>query len=234
MIYRNLQACKLSSISLRYKKSNIEIRYSVENCSKHDLAELYTNKLRDIYEELGTYLKENPAFKDTLEPWAGNSGSKIITAMIDETHAAGVGPMASVAGAVADELLTLAPEDCTMMIIENGGDLAMLNREGALVTLYTGWFNNFSSVHLKIPPGRWGIASSSGRYGHSFSYGDADLVTVVAESGAKADAWATAIGNRVKAPSDIESLLDEELPVQSVSIFYDEKMYHRGDIELDF
>jgi ApbE superfamily uncharacterized protein (UPF0280 family) len=61
-------------------------------------------------------------------------------------------------------------------------------------------------VGIELPPSPdgIGISSSSGTFGNSLSFGCCDLATVVAKNGSLSDAAATALGNRVKKPDDIE------------------------------
>jgi hypothetical protein len=52
------------------------------------------------------------------------------------------------------------------------------------------------------------VCTSSGRIGPSTSFGTADAVTVLARSGALADAVATALANRVRSEDDIERAVE--------------------------
>jgi hypothetical protein len=53
-----------------------------------------------------------------------------------------------------------------------------------------------------------GICTSSGTVGHSLSFGKADAAITLAKSATFADAAATAIGNIVKEPGDIDKAIE--------------------------
>jgi ApbE superfamily uncharacterized protein (UPF0280 family) len=114
--------------------------------------------------------------------------------------------MAAVAGAIAERvgrrLLSVSPE----VIVENGGDIFLRTKNPLSVGLFAG----VSPLSLKIgirieaiESGR-GICTSSATVGHSLSFGKADAVCVLSPSCALADAVATAVGNRVNRPADIQ------------------------------
>lgn len=136
----------------------------------------------------------------------------IIKDMIEAGLAAGVGPMAAVAGAVAEYVgircLALAPGE---VIVENGGDIFIsIDKEPLISAIWAGKSPLSGKVGLEISPGKTpaGICTSSGTVGHSKSFGKADAVTVISSSTPLADAVATAIGNIVKTEKDIDSGLE--------------------------
>jgi len=123
----------------------------------------------------------------------------------------GVGPMAAVAGAIAErvgrDLLRLVPE----VIVENGGDIFLKTRAPCVLAVYAGKRSPLKGrLRFRLPKGAWGVCTSSGTVGHSVSFGKADAVVAVARSAALADAAATAIGNVVKSPDDVARVLDAE------------------------
>jgi hypothetical protein len=130
--------------------------------------------------------------------------------------------MAAVAGALAEvaarSIAHAQPdgEQSTEAIVENGGDVYMISPVSRVVSLEwtmgggdneeKGGKGSEGRVGIEIPPspGGIGISSSSGTFGHSLSLGGCDLATVVADRGSLSDAAATALGNRIKGPEDIE------------------------------
>lgn len=119
-------------------------------------------------------------------------------------------PMAAVAGAVADHVLTAmtraAPLD--RAFVNNGGDIAFHLAPGqslrcGLVTDLAAPTLDATALLHAASPAR-GIATSGrackGRGGRSFSFGMADSVTVLARTAAEADAAATVIANAVDLP----------------------------------
>jgi ApbE superfamily uncharacterized protein (UPF0280 family) len=130
---------------------------------------------------------------------------QIIKMMLEAAQKAGVGPMASVAGAIAEcvgtELLAFSPE----VIVENGGDVYLKISKKRLIGVYAGNSPLSGKIGLEIN-GRdtpLGVCTSSGTVGHSLSYGKADAVIALSRSATLADAAATAIGNLIKEPADI-------------------------------
>jgi uncharacterized protein len=116
-----------------------------------------------------------------------------------------VGPMAAVAGAVAEQvgrgLLALSDE----VIVENGGDIFLQTADPATVAIFAGDSPLSLRIGIRTGGGNDPIAvcTSSGTVGHSLSFGHADAVCVTSRSAALADAAATAVGNRVGCRRDI-------------------------------
>ena len=162
-------------------------------------------KYRDLLER---YIERHPSFLTSLEPVAiGDDTPRIVTEMAESARKVGIGPMASVAGAIAEfvgsQLLDSSPE----IIVENGGDIYLKSSGKRLIGIYAGGSPLTGKISLEIN-GRdtpMGICTSSGTVGHSLSYGKADAVIVLSKSAALADAAATAIGNLIIQPNDIPS-----------------------------
>ncbi len=160
--------------------------------------------------QLEDYIERNPAFTKSLEPLSVSKDSPIIVKQMAEAgQQAGVGPMAAVAGAVAEcigqELLEYSPE----IIVENGGDIFIKTIHKRTVGVYAGDSPLTGKIGLEIAPEDTplGICTSSGTVGHSLSYGKSDAVVVLSASTALADAAATAIGNKVNQPGDIDAAI---------------------------
>ena len=113
-------------------------------------------------------------------------------------------PMAAVAGSVADEVLAamLVGRALDKAYVNNGGDSALYLADGEAMTLaIAGTGHGLSDrVTIRAEDRIRGVATSGWR-GRSFSFGIADAVTVLARSGARADAAATLIANAVDLPS---------------------------------
>jgi len=112
-------------------------------------------------------------------------------------------PMAAVAGSVADEILgaMIAGRALEKAYVNNGGDSALYLAPGQSMRLaIAGTGNGFSdSIVVGAEDPVRGVATSGWR-GRSFSLGIADAVTVLARSGAQADAAATIVANAVDLP----------------------------------
>jgi len=160
---------------------------------------------------LEKYIEQHPGFQTSLEPLPldGNA-PRIVQMMLEAGCRAGVGPMAGVAGAIAElvgkELTPFSSE----IIVENGGDIYLKTTRQRRVGIYAGKSPLTGKIGLTInaKDTPLGICTSSGTVGHSLSYGTADAVTVLSESTTLADAAATAIGNSVKQPHDLNQGLE--------------------------
>lgn len=150
--------------------------------------------------QLEDYIVRYPQFYSSLTPLPKDfTAPPLIQEMYDAGRKAGVGPMAAVAGGIAEYVgRVLAREGVREIIIENGGDIFLLRDEVSLVSIFAGESPLSYKVGIEIStPGAWGICTSSGTIGHSLSMGKADSVTVVARSTFLADAAATRLGNEV-------------------------------------
>ena len=114
--------------------------------------------------------------------------------MIEAGQKAGVGPMAAVAGAIAEcvgrELLAFSPE----IIIENGGDIYLKCLKKRVVGIFAGKSPLTGKIGLEIDAKDTplGVCTSSGTVSHSLSFGKADAAVAIAPSATLADAAATA------------------------------------------
>ncbi len=151
--------------------------------------------IASLWEETELYLKSHPIFGMSLEPVDGMPGAPAIAVeMAQAGRAAGVGPMAAVAGAFAERVVRVYEGE---MAAENGGDVFMRSNRERSLRVFSG-NPKIQGPKIAIPPGSWGIATSSGKMGPSLSFGYSWAATVVAETGALADAWATRLGNEVR------------------------------------
>jgi len=161
--------------------------------------------------QLEQYIEQNPDFLTSLKPLpTPKNAPRIVLDMIEAGRQANVGPMAAVAGAVAEyvgrELLEFSPE----IIVENGGDIFLKINCKRIVGIYAGESPLTGKLGLEINPQDTplGVCTSSGTVGHSLSFGKADAVVVAAGSATLADAAATAICNKVIKPDDINGAIE--------------------------
>lgn len=155
---------------------------------------------------LEKYIRRHPEFLSSLKPIeVGAEAPYIVKEMAEAGERASTGPMAAVAGVIAEhvgrELLPFSSE----IIVENGGDIFLKLSKRRLVGVYAGSSPLSGRVALEIEPNETplGICTSSGTVGPSLSFGEADAVIVLSDSTALADAAATAIGNQIKDEGDI-------------------------------
>ncbi len=229
--YRNLIEEKdLVSFQIKEEESDLYIRANRE-------LSFYTQQvLLNFRRQIENYIDNHPLFKSTLLPYPqDDKAPEIISSMIQIASRCGVGPMAAVAGAIAEfvgkELLNYSSE----VIIENGGDIFIKSNKIRKVSIFAGGSPLSQKIILKIKAQKnyVGVCTSSGTVGPSISFGKADAVTVISNSVLFADAAATAVGNIIKTQKDIEQGLiyaQKIKGVKGVVIIKDEKMGLWGDI----
>ena len=188
--------------------------------------------------QIEAYIKLYPEFLESLKPLKPQPGaSPIIESMCKASLAAGVGPMAAVAGAVSEmvglELLKL----CNEVVVENGGDIFIKTNTTRKVGIYAGDSPLSGKLALEVSPQSTpaGICTSSGTVGHSLSLGKADAVVIVSKSTFLADAAATSVCNMVKRPDHIEKAVKFAAGIQGVQgavIILKDKIGAWGDVKL--
>ncbi len=189
-------------------------------------------------ELLEAHIRVRPAFLSSLEP-LGEPGALpgLLAGMYRAASAAGVGPMAAVAGAVAEQVGRALNGHFSEVLVENGGDLWMTGTRGRVAGLFCGNSPLNGKLGLVLPAGGFplGLCTSSGTIGHSLSFGRADAATVKAGDAYLADAVATALGNRVKTAEDIADALAWASGVPGVTgllVVMGDRMGAWGDMEL--
>lgn len=205
--------------------------------SDHDLAKLALQSLTNQRFSLDSYILNHPDFQTSLLPLTEDHlAPPIVRDMIQQTRRCGVGPMASVAGAIAEFVgydLLNASEN---VIIENGGDVFLKSNRDLIVSIFAGESTLSYTLKLSIKSAETplGICTSSATVGPSLSFGRADAVCVISRSATLADAAASAIGNRVKSRADVRSALAYGMSiagVKGVVIVIDNHLGAVGDIE---
>ncbi|MEI7856733.1 MAG: UPF0280 family protein [Methanomicrobiales archaeon] len=169
---------------------------------------------------LEAYIARDPFFSTTFDPYQPDSDELIITRMTDATRAAGVGPMASVAGAIAwAGIEAMQDAGAVFGVIDNGGDIALVSDRDIRVGVHAGEAALSNQIAFVVPPqdSVLGICTSSATVGPSISFGVADAVTIFSRNVALADAWATAVCNEIR-PDDV-SVLDRVNPNDVRGIF---------------
>jgi ApbE superfamily uncharacterized protein (UPF0280 family) len=195
---------------MEYTKNFIylkETRISLKTDLQNNNLENYVLAIRN---DLKNYIKSNNLFLSSLKPVNINSNAPYIIKLMDESSKiAGVGPMASVAGTIAelscDYLINLGSK-CS--IIENGGDIALINNKKVICGIYSKNNDLNTSFGFKLKPRKKqiGICTSSAKVGYSLSFGESESVTVLSNKASYSDSLATAIANEVKGNSHEESL----------------------------
>jgi ApbE superfamily uncharacterized protein (UPF0280 family) len=105
------------------------------------------------------------------------------------------------------------------VIVENGGDIFLQALRPAIIRLHTGTADLGDRLAFSLQPGDTpvSICSSSGKMGHSMSFGRCDLATVVARDAALADAAATQAANLVNSVGDVDAALERIAGIAGVA-----------------
>ncbi len=187
-------------------------------CSRFDVVTSEIVRQRHLLED---YLKRQPEYQPSLVPIEPHSDApEIARHMAWAASLVGVGPMAAVAGAMAQwaakAALAAGAEEA---IVDNGGDIYLKVLEPAIIALGTGTVKLASRLAFHVEPEETpvSICSSSGKMGHSMSLGQCDLATIVAKDAALADAAATQAANLVQTPEDINAALARITAIQGIA-----------------
>jgi uncharacterized protein len=217
----------------RYRETDLWIR------ARQSLEKEALEAVLNCRRQLEEYISQFPQFLHSLNPLSEDPlAPPLVRQMLYAAQQAGVGPMAGVAGAIAQSVgIALSPLT-PAIIIENGGDCYLNLQEEVKVGIFAGPDSPFSGkIALRFTADRFplGICTSSGTVGPSLSFGRADAVTVVSRDAALADAAATALGNLVKTPRDINQALElaPKIPfLEGTLIIAEDKIGIWGNLEL--
>ena len=179
-----------------------------------------TSSIRHHRKQLEKYIQDNPKFLYSLQPVPVIKGPRIIRLMAEASEKANVGPMAAVAGVLAD----LAVEDMALAgsevaVVENGGEVSAISNQPIDIALSAGDSPLSKQIGFRLEKFPIGVATSSGLFSHALSFGEAEAVTVFAVNAGVADAVATAVGNLIKGDDfrgAVERGIKEALGIEGV------------------
>jgi ApbE superfamily uncharacterized protein (UPF0280 family) len=178
-----------------------------------DLGERASASLGRVRREIEGQIALDPWFGRALEPCRlPRECPAVIGQMARAGQAWNVGPMAAVAGAVAEFVGRELTGESQTVIVENGGDVFARAAEPPTFALYAGEGSPFKGrLRFRVDAADGvGVCTSSGVVGPSLSFGRADAVVAIAADTAFADAAATAIANRIQGPDDVDAIVREE------------------------
>lgn len=231
--YRNLvNTEKLRTFQIVVKETDLLVH------AERELAAETRELVLEHRRYIEAFINAHPDFAATLNPWhLDGLAPQIVADMINAGANAGVGPMAAVAGAIAEHVGRGLLRITSQVIVENGGDVFMKTAAPVTVGILAG--KSPLSMQLGIRLGcdqqPAAVCTSSGTVGHSLSFGKADAVCVIAESCAVADAAATAIGNLVTSPASINGGIAAGRKIKNIDgiiIVCGSKIGIWGDLEL--
>lgn len=231
--YRDFSSpCKLKRFSVKISETDLFI---LADSDLTDLALESTHLCRSQIEE---YIRLNPEFRTSLVPVHDDGlAPHIIKDMMFASRSAGVGPMAAVAGAIAEHVGRILLPKSLNVVVENGGDIYLKVTDDIRIEIFAGASPLSGMIALEIPAAKTplGICTSSGKVGHSLSFGIADAVCIKSKSTSLADAAATSVGNLVKSKSDIRKGLLKAMSIDGVLgvlIIVGDTLAVLGDMEL--
>lgn len=161
--------------------------------------------LREVRSQVETAVGVFPGFATSMVPLPPRrSAGPVVLDMYAASEKCRVGPMAAVAGAIAQAVGHALRPYSNQVIVENGGDIYMYTETNRKVGIFAGDSPFTGLLAVEIPPGEWGICTSSGRIGPSRSLGRAHAAMVIAHDAAFADAAATALGNMIHIHRDLD------------------------------
>jgi ApbE superfamily uncharacterized protein (UPF0280 family) len=183
--------------------------------------------LRRNREKLEEYVKERPDFLYSLKPVRADEGPDVVKLMVDAAEKANVGPMAAVAGVLADLAVgDMLLKGAKIAVVENGGEASAFSNKPINIALRAGNHPLSGRIGFRLESFPVGVATSSGVFSRAISFGEAEAVTIFAKNAGLADAVATAVSNLVKGDSPqkvVKYALDRALSIEGVSgavIFY--------------
>ncbi len=203
--------------AFHFKETNCTIITDDENAINTALSSIKYHR-----KQLERYIQTHPKFLYSLQPVPMDKGPKIVRLMTEACENANVGPMAAVAGVLAD----LAVEDMTLAgsevaIVENGGEVSAncARNQPIDIALLAGDSPLSKRIGFRLEEFPIGVATSSGVFSHALSFGEAEAATVFAVNAGVADAAATAVGNLIKGDDyrkAIERGIEKALGIEGV------------------
>ncbi len=201
--------------TFQFKETNCTIIADDESAIKTAVFSIKHNR-----KQLEKYIQTHPKFLYSLQPVPADKGPRIVRLMAEASEKANVGPMAAVAGVLAD----LAVEDMALAgsevaVVENGGEVSAFSNQPIDIVLFAGDSPLSKQIGFRLEKFPIGVATSSGLFSHALSFGEAEAVTVFAVNAGVADAAATAVGNLIKGDDcrgAVERGIKETLGIEGV------------------
>jgi len=178
------------------------------------------DSIRRNRKALEDYAKVSPRFFYSLKPVAVPSEPLVARLMAEAAEKANVGPMAAVAGVLADlAVKDMLAEGCNVAVVEDGGEISAVSDQPVDVALAAGDEPLSKHFGFRLTDFPIGVATSSGRFSHALSFGDAEAATVFCSNAGLADAAATAVGNVVRGDDcegAVQRGIDKALSIEGV------------------
>ena len=206
---------KLFKEAFQFKETQCKI---ISN-QKHGI-QAAINSIKQNRKALEEYVEAHPKFLYTLEPVPVPAEPLVANLMAEAAIKANVGPMAAVAGVLADlAVKDMVADGCEVAVVENGGEISAVSNVPIDVAVAVGDAPLSKRFGFRLTDFPAGIATSSGRFSHALSFGDAEAAIVFCRNAGLADAAATAVCNVVKGEdcqAAIQAGISKALSIQGV------------------
>lgn len=212
--YRASRASELVCFQLVVEETDLWV------AAREDLGVPMADHVRLLRGQIKSYAAVHPGFLTALEPLEAEARApEIVRRMCRAGQLTGVGPMAAVAGALAQMLAEKFRDSSADLLVENGGDTYLFSTRDRHIGILN---MPDQAVRLCVPvPARefpCSFCASSARIGHSLSFGKADLVVVRARDAALADAAATALANALTGARAMDAVLARAQAWESIGL----------------
>ena len=168
--YRNqFSSTRFRSFAVNYKETDLWIGVDPPSFSE-EMKEVAYSKVVQLRSEMETYLLSDPVFGKTFEPHRIKPNApEIVKVMADAANRAGVGPMASVAGAFSEMVgrHLIQQFEIQELVIENGGDIFLKINRNLLMSVYAGNSPLSEKIGIEILASEspLGVCTSAGTVG---------------------------------------------------------------------
>jgi ApbE superfamily uncharacterized protein (UPF0280 family) len=181
----------------RIKQSNLLVISDNPQAINQALASILRHRAM-----LESYIRTHPEFELALDPVIPDRDApKIVQVVTGATRIARVGPMAAVAGSLAELAMeAMLSTGSRINLVENGGEISASSISPLTVGIYAGRSVFSERVGFILSPSDFpiGVATSSATVSHALNFGEADAAVAVADTASMADAVAKAACNAVR------------------------------------
>lgn len=236
--YRSRQtASDLRYFNIQIRESDLAIGVDRQSYQE-GLPSLVRKALAGLRGDLEDYIFCHPEFRTSLVPVRLlPAAPQIVRIMAQAGRASNVGPMAAVAGAIAQGVGEMLSREVREVIVENGGDIYIRTLKERVIAVFAGSSSFTYRLGIRVSPNETplGICTSSGTVGPSLSFGQADAVVIKAQTAALADAAASRAGNMVQSIDDLVKAIDAVkniAGIKGVLVVKGDNLAAWGDMEL--
>ena len=203
--YRAAQQPDLVSFQIVIEETDLWV------AARRDLSEPMADAVRELRGQIRAYAAIHPEFLTSLAPLEADARApEIVRRMCRAGGLTGVGPMAAVAGTVAQMTAERFSAQSPDLLVENGGDTYLFStRDRHIGILNMPDEDMRLCVPVRADEFPCSFCASSATIGHSLSFGRADLVVARSRDAALADAAATALANALTGAAAMDAVLEQ-------------------------